>query len=387
MGDWKATNHPQPIGDGKWQLHNIVNDPGQNHDLASQHPDILQKMISGYETYAKNVGVVVPRGEEYSIALGIATPPLNQSEVTITSKDISPAEFSNKSLDGKFVSKRGRAGRRHGRARPVHELRHGEPLGVRVARPWASARHAGRSPAGGVAVPLCFCRIARGWLDHPRVRRSRSQSRRYMSCNGGADRDVHNDAGPDRCVRRRLALGRVRWSTAPRAASTERIARRLGGHRRGASRRGVAAARRRRTGASRSGERLAAPAQALGGGARVRARRRDHGHDRGAGGAARPGSERRRVPRGQRDHRVPDGDAVAGVYAGPVAGTVTDEVVPVLGEAHDDRGPVLLAWDQAEEAARNPGSGDNVVFHEFAHKLDMRDDIVDGTPPLERRAT
>ena len=62
-------------------------------------------MISGYETYAKNVGVVVPRGEEYSMALAIATPPLNQSEVTITSKDISPAEFSNKSLDGKFVSK------------------------------------------------------------------------------------------------------------------------------------------------------------------------------------------------------------------------------------------------------------------------------------------
>ena len=105
MGDWKATNHPQPIGDGKWQLHNIVNDPGQNHDLASQHPDILQKMISGYETYAKNVGVVVPRGEEYSIALAISTPPLNQSEVTITSKDISPAEFSNKSIDGTIISK------------------------------------------------------------------------------------------------------------------------------------------------------------------------------------------------------------------------------------------------------------------------------------------
>ena len=73
-----------------------------------------------------------------------------------------------------------------------------------------------------------------------------------------------------------------------------------------------------------------------------------------------------------------------GVYAGPVAGTVTDGVVPVLGEAHQDRGPVLLAWDEAESSARNPGRGHNVVFHEFAHKLDMRDDIVDGTPRLER---
>jgi Mlc titration factor MtfA (ptsG expression regulator) len=75
-----------------------------------------------------------------------------------------------------------------------------------------------------------------------------------------------------------------------------------------------------------------------------------------------------------------------GVYAGPVSGTVVDGIVPVLGEAHDRRGPVLLAWDQAEDAARHPGRGHNVVFHEFAHKLDMRDDIVDGTPRLEHRS-
>ena len=75
-----------------------------------------------------------------------------------------------------------------------------------------------------------------------------------------------------------------------------------------------------------------------------------------------------------------------GVYAGPVRGTVTDRVEPVLGEAHDGRGPVLLAWDQAQDAAREPGRGHNVVFHEFAHKIDMLDDIVDGTPPFERRA-
>jgi MtfA peptidase len=74
-----------------------------------------------------------------------------------------------------------------------------------------------------------------------------------------------------------------------------------------------------------------------------------------------------------------------GVYAGPVRGTVTDGAVPLLGEAHDRRGPVLLAWDEARVAARNPGRGHNVVFHEFAHKIDMLDSIVDGTPPLEHR--
>jgi hypothetical protein len=74
-----------------------------------------------------------------------------------------------------------------------------------------------------------------------------------------------------------------------------------------------------------------------------------------------------------------------GVYAGPARGTVTDGVVPVLGEAHGRRGPVLLAWDQARDAARNPGRGQNVVFHEFAHKLDMVDNVLDGTPALEHR--
>jgi MtfA peptidase len=75
-----------------------------------------------------------------------------------------------------------------------------------------------------------------------------------------------------------------------------------------------------------------------------------------------------------------------GVYGGPAWGTVTDTDEPVVGEAHDGRGPVILAWDEVERAARNPGRGHNVVYHEFAHKLDMLDDIIDGTPPLATRA-
>ncbi len=71
-----------------------------------------------------------------------------------------------------------------------------------------------------------------------------------------------------------------------------------------------------------------------------------------------------------------------GRYAGPVPGTVLAEPAQLLGEAHDQRGPVLIAWDDAQRAARHPGRGRNVVFHEFAHKLDMLDDITDGTPPL-----
>lgn len=75
----------------------------------------------------------------------------------------------------------------------------------------------------------------------------------------------------------------------------------------------------------------------------------------------------------------------SGTYAGPVRGTVTDGVIPVLGQAHDRRGAILIAWDDAQRSALHPGNGRNVVFHEFAHKLDMLDDMTDGTPPLESK--
>jgi Mlc titration factor MtfA (ptsG expression regulator) len=75
-----------------------------------------------------------------------------------------------------------------------------------------------------------------------------------------------------------------------------------------------------------------------------------------------------------------------GTYAGPVRGTVVDGDFPIHGEAHGNRGPVLIAWDQAQAAGRYPGRGHNVVFHEFAHKIDMLDHFVDGTPPLAGRS-
>jgi Mlc titration factor MtfA (ptsG expression regulator) len=71
-----------------------------------------------------------------------------------------------------------------------------------------------------------------------------------------------------------------------------------------------------------------------------------------------------------------------GVRPGPARGVVTDAPLPILGRAHDQRGPVTIAWDAARAEARHPERGHNVVFHEFAHKLDMLDNLTDGTPPL-----
>jgi Mlc titration factor MtfA (ptsG expression regulator) len=63
-------------------------------------------------------------------------------------------------------------------------------------------------------------------------------------------------------------------------------------------------------------------------------------------------------------------------------GVQSSETPPLLGQAHF-RGPVLLSWNAARRGAKFPGAGENVVYHEFAHRLDMLDGVTDGTPPLE----
>jgi MtfA peptidase len=65
--------------------------------------------------------------------------------------------------------------------------------------------------------------------------------------------------------------------------------------------------------------------------------------------------------------------------------TVQEPMVPIYGQSIL-RGPVVLVWDAVLRGARHPERGHNVVYHEFAHKLDMLDGCVNGTPPLAERA-
>lgn len=44
-------------------------------------------------------------------------------------------------------------------------------------------------------------------------------------------------------------------------------------------------------------------------------------------------------------------------------------------------GPVILAWDDTRRGFLDPRDGKNLVYHEFAHKLDMLDGYADGSPP------
>ena len=65
---------------------------------------------------------------------------------------------------------------------------------------------------------------------------------------------------------------------------------------------------------------------------------------------------------------VMDEDGVVHHYTEVVAG----EVMP--------GGPVMLSWQDVTAASSETGY--NVVIHEFVHKLDLRDGVADGCPPL-----
>lgn len=57
---------------------------------------------------------------------------------------------------------------------------------------------------------------------------------------------------------------------------------------------------------------------------------------------------------------------------------------PRLGESWY-RGPVILSWADVRRDSRHPGEGQNLVWHEFAHQIDMLDRSTNGTPPLADR--
>lgn len=62
-------------------------------------------------------------------------------------------------------------------------------------------------------------------------------------------------------------------------------------------------------------------------------------------------------------------------------GVVHKDGSALAGEAMPG-GPVMLSWPDVEASADWQASGMNLVIHEFAHKIDMRDGNANGCPPL-----
>lgn len=63
------------------------------------------------------------------------------------------------------------------------------------------------------------------------------------------------------------------------------------------------------------------------------------------------------------------------------SGVVHEYLQEASGEAWDG-GPVILSWEDVGAGGDSP---DNVVIHEFAHKLDLNTGDADGMPPLAGR--
>lgn len=55
----------------------------------------------------------------------------------------------------------------------------------------------------------------------------------------------------------------------------------------------------------------------------------------------------------------------------------------LIGEAWD-HGPLVLSWADVQSDIADPTAGFCVAAHEMAHKLDILDGAMDGTPPLPR---
>lgn len=50
------------------------------------------------------------------------------------------------------------------------------------------------------------------------------------------------------------------------------------------------------------------------------------------------------------------------------------------------RGPIVLSWKDVERGTRHLRDGHNVVLHEFAHKLDEQNHVMDGLPVLKEKS-
>lgn len=65
------------------------------------------------------------------------------------------------------------------------------------------------------------------------------------------------------------------------------------------------------------------------------------------------------------------------------AGVLHEFQDELIGEAWD-AGPMILSWADVLADCREPDAGYCVAAHEMAHKIDILDGAMDGTPPLPR---
>lgn len=65
-GHWKALYMNAPRGKDRWELYHMKDDPGEINDLAEEHPDVLERLVSHWEVYYAETGMFDP-GHEFMI--------------------------------------------------------------------------------------------------------------------------------------------------------------------------------------------------------------------------------------------------------------------------------------------------------------------------------
>ena len=65
VGNWKALLMEAPWGTGEWQLYNLAEDPGEQVDVAAEHPRRVRELARAWRAYARRVGVVEPERSIY----------------------------------------------------------------------------------------------------------------------------------------------------------------------------------------------------------------------------------------------------------------------------------------------------------------------------------
>jgi arylsulfatase len=62
-GHYKITYVPLPRGPQRWELFDIISDPGETNDLSQKMPELFSEMLRLWGIYAEEVGVVGLAGE------------------------------------------------------------------------------------------------------------------------------------------------------------------------------------------------------------------------------------------------------------------------------------------------------------------------------------
>jgi len=59
QGDWKISRHYEPFGTGDWQLFNLAEDLGEQHDLSDKFPEKMNELVTLWDEYMKTNGVII----------------------------------------------------------------------------------------------------------------------------------------------------------------------------------------------------------------------------------------------------------------------------------------------------------------------------------------